>query len=457
MDKYGFILLLSVFCFSFSQIIYEFNKDLNLKDNMTNDEIFTQLAYNDLYTYIKIGTPEKELKVSISFQEKSLALLGSQIKRDNIFNESNSSTYKSLSEINIIKSQIYNGYISEDVIKLNNFEKSLKIQFILGEELYENSYSFNNEYEPVNFAGFIGLSINSMFRVEFPDSLPIYLYNNYKDDYNFKSPFSIIFDKSKDKNSFKGKLILNGYPHEYNNSYKDYKYCPTQLQKNSDNYLDWCIAFDNVYYNDNVIEEVVKVVFRPEIGVIFVNGALFNHLTENYFKEYNEKKICTLKSIKFIGSEYKYYSCSKEIDITKFKNINFELKEVNLNFTLNYEDLFYEYNNVYYFLMLSSLYRTQEYIFGSILMKKYDFVFDRYNSKIGFYKKADINGDEDDNKKNDENKSNLVLIISIVILCVLILLVLIYILWSYLNKPRIQRKNEINDDYNYVADSQKIS
>ena len=77
MNKYGFILLLSVFCFSFSQIIYEFNKDLNLKDNMTNDEIFTQLAYNDLYTYIKIGTPENELKVSISFQEKSLALLGS--------------------------------------------------------------------------------------------------------------------------------------------------------------------------------------------------------------------------------------------------------------------------------------------------------------------------------------------------------------------------------------------
>ena len=483
MYKYGFIFLLNIFYFSFSQIIYEFNKDLDLKDNMTKDEIFTQLAYNDLYTYIKIGTPEKELKVSLSFQEKSLVLLGSQIKRDNIFNESDSRTYKSLSEVNIIKSQIYNGYISEDVIKLNNFEKSLKIQFILGEELYDNSFSFNNEYEPVNFAGYIGLSINSMFRVELPDSLPIYLYNNYKDDYNFKPPFSIIFDKSKDKNSYKGKLILNGYPHEYNNSYKDYKYCPIQLQKNSDNYLDWCIAFDNIYYDDNIIEGVVKILFRPEIGVVIVNGNLFNHLTENYFKEYNEKKICILKSIILIGNEYKYYSCSKEINITKFKNINYELKEVSLNFTLNYEDLFYEYNNVYYFLMLSSLYRTQENVFGSVLMKKYDFVFDRYNSKIGLYKKTNItnNNDEDGNKKNDEkneekndekndekneekneekkeeNKSNLVLIISIVILCVLIILVLIYIIWSYLNKPRIQRKNEINDDYNYVADSQKIN
>ena len=85
---------------------------------MTNEEIMTELSYNNLYTYINFGTPQKELKVTINFHEKSLVLLGSKINRENIFNESNSKTYKSLSEINIIKSELYNGYISEDVIKL---------------------------------------------------------------------------------------------------------------------------------------------------------------------------------------------------------------------------------------------------------------------------------------------------------------------------------------------------
>ena len=93
-----------------------------------------------------------------------------------------------------------------------------------------------------------------MFRIDFPDSLPIYLYNNYKNEYNFKSQFSIIFDKVKDKNSYKGKLVLNAYPHDYNKDYNEKQYISSRLQKNSDNYLDWCIAFDNIYYDDNIIE-----------------------------------------------------------------------------------------------------------------------------------------------------------------------------------------------------------
>lgn len=58
-----------------------------------------------------------------------------------------------------------------------------------------------------------------------------------------------------------------------------------------------------------------------------------------------------------------------------------------------------------------------------------------------------INKEEENNNKGN----NLVLIISIVALSVLIVAVLAYIIWSYLNKPRIQRKNELNDDYNYVS------
>ena len=424
---------------------------------MTDEEIMTELSYNDLYTYINFGTPQKKLKVTINFHEKSLVLLGLEINRENIFNESNSKTYKSLSEINIIKSELYNGYISEDVITLNNIEKSLKIQFILGKELYEDEDGYFpnvKEYIPIKYVGYIGLSIDSMFRIDFPDSLPIYLYNNYKYEYNFKSQFSIIFDKVKDKNSYKGKLVLNAYPHDYNKDYNEKQYISSRLQKNSDGYLDWCIALDNVYYANNIIDENNKIIFRPEIGIIVINVDLFKYLSDNYFKEYIDKKICKENTLSLLGENFKYYFCSKEIDITKFKDINFELKDINMNFTLNYMDIFYEYNNKYFFLMVSRSYK-QEYIFGSIIMKKYDFVFDKYKSKIGVYNK-NINNNDDNEIKEDESRNNIksyiLLIVFIVILCILIILVIIYIIWSYLNKPRIQRKNELNDDYIYKSD-----
>ena len=300
MIKNGFIILLNLLYFSISQIIFEFDRDLNLNTSMTMKEIFTTLAYNDLYTYIKIGTPEKKYKVSINFQEKSLVLLGSEIKRPNIFNESNSDTFKKVSEeMILIKSQIYNGYISEDVIKLNNFKEKPKIQFFLGQEIYQEDYSFSDEYEPINYSGYLGLAISQLFNPELPDSLPIYLFNNYRYNYNFNSPFSIIFDHPKNKNSYKGKLVLNGYPHEYNKSYNVKYYNSSRIQKNENNLDDWCIALDNSYYGDNFVDENTKIIFRPEFGVIVSPGIFYKYLTEQYFKEYLEKKICNQSDLYF--------------------------------------------------------------------------------------------------------------------------------------------------------------
>ena len=79
-------------------------------------------------------------------------------------------------------------------------------------------------------------------------------------------------------------------------------------------------------------------------------------------------------------------------------------------------------------------------------MKNYNFVFDKYNRKIGLY------------TVKSNNKSMVWLfIILISVLCLLILSVLIYILWKYFKKPRAQRKNEINDDFNYNSIEERIN
>ena len=227
------------------------------------------------------------------------------------------------------------------------------------------------------------------------------------------------------------------------------------MQKNENNLDDWCIALDNSYYGDNFVDENTKIIFRPEFGVIISTGKFFKYLIEQYFKEYLEQKICNQSDIYLISNNYNFIYCSKDINISKFENINFELKDINFNFTLNYEDLFYEYNNKYYFLIASQIYKNQFYIFGSILMKKYNLVFDKHISKIGVYNQ-NITNNYDDNKKN-KNKKRLILIISIVILSIFIIIALIYIIWNYIHRPRAQRKNEIDDNYNYISEEDKIN
>ena len=109
------------------QIIYEFKRDFELNEKMTDEQIYLKLSYNDIYTYIKIGTPEKELKVGITFKEKSLTLLSSKIKNREAFDETSSSSYKSLSETYGYESQILSANISEEYIKLNNINTKKKI------------------------------------------------------------------------------------------------------------------------------------------------------------------------------------------------------------------------------------------------------------------------------------------------------------------------------------------
>ena len=49
-----------------------------------------------------------------------------------------------------------------------------------------------------------------------------------------------------------------------------------------------------------------------------------------------------------------YFVCNSSVDISKFKPIIFQLKDLNYNFTLNYKYLFFKYNNSYYFLIKST-------------------------------------------------------------------------------------------------------
>ena len=93
-------LLSNVFFFLISsQIVYEFNRDFELNEKMTEEEIYLKLSYNDIYTYIKIGKQEKQLKVGLSFKDKALVILGSEIKNREVFDETKSDSYTVFNKI----------------------------------------------------------------------------------------------------------------------------------------------------------------------------------------------------------------------------------------------------------------------------------------------------------------------------------------------------------------------
>ena len=441
MKFYKFIILIILIHYlASSEIIYEFKRDFELNKAMSEESIYSKLFYNDIYTYVKLGTPSKELKVGITFQSKSLAILGSNIKNRNIFDETQSSSYTSISKIFCYQSQMLDANISEEYIYLNNINKNEKIKFVLITELGKEDLT-ENIFEPIYFSGYIGLAMNKQFENDFPDSLPIYLSENYKDKYN--SAFSIKFN-IKEPGNYNGKLIMNGYPHEYDKINYNIKQYKTTRTQSLDYMSDWCISIDNAYYGKNSVIQNNYIVFRIEFGIILAPDNFMKHLTDNYFEKYGDK--CEIKKLKLMYEDYKFYVCSKSLDITKMENICFELKENNFNFTLDYKDLFYEYNNKYYFLIATrtSSSKLHDFIIGSVLMKKYDFVFDKYKSSIGFYDLSII-------VDNKEKNYFLIFIIVISVLCLLIILLIIYFVWKYMNKPRISRKNEINDDYNYIS------
>ena len=429
-----------------SEIIYEFNRDFELNKGMSDEQIYSKLAFNDLYTHVKVGSPEKELKVGINFKYKSLALLGSKIKNRDIFDETSSSSYKSISSAFTYDNQILSANISEEYIYLNTINKKEKINFILITDLDEESLE-NNSYEPIYFSGYLGLAIHSEFQGDYPESLPIYLNENYKSNYN--SAFSIKFN-IKDPGNYKGKITMNGYPHEYDeNNYHLEQYKTTRIQS-INNFHDWCISIDNAYYGNSSITQNNYIIFRIEIGIILAPNEFMKYITDNYFTKYSDK--CEYKKFKLTSQDYNYYVCNKNIDIKKFENVSFELKENNFNFSLSYQNLFYEYNNKYYFLIASGPSNLHDFIIGSVLMKNYDFVFDKFKSNIGFY----------DFSIEVKTKNYFIIYIVVIgVLPILIILVIIYLIWKYCNKPRISRKNELDDEYNYISgsitDDKKIS
>ena len=170
-----------------------------------------------------------------------------------------------------------------------------------------------------------------------------------------------------------------------------------------------------------------------------------------------------------------FYYCFKDElfkeTFEKFPSLYFSNAELNYEFELDFNDLFYEKDNLVYFLIIFYDFpiEAQNYFLtyisrwelGTPFMKKYFFTYDYDNKYIGFYNnnKSFQNAY---NKYKNQNMNSLILI-SIVLLILFILFGL-YIIKKYvLNNKRINaielennNKSNINNYYSIELKSKII-
>ena len=186
-----------------------------------------------------------------------------------------------------------------------------------------------------------------------------------------------------------------------------------------------------------------------------------------------------------------------------FPKLVFKIDDFNEEFEFTYKDLFKPvYDNKYYLFLffteifkkpLNNIYQPKDYpwTLGRIFLKKYQFVFDSINKKVGYYKNKtktiredttdnidDIITDDTTQKESDSDKQsdnemnnkgndgkdknvvnvgkkdngNLIFIISMIVLSIIVVFVIGFCYKCFFNKKKRKKKaNELIDENEYSS------
>ena len=230
-----------------------------------------------------------------------------------------------------------------------------------------------------------------------------------------------------------GELIIGAYPHIYDNKFKEknFFYSKAGSHKNS---VNWVLNFDAIRYNNKSLNYGTKKgLINIEYGLIQAPYKYKNFFKNNFYGDKCQEKFNPQRNVTIIH-------CKSNFDITSFKDISFELKDIDTRFDLTYKDLFIKYHNEYIFGIVFDEdvdSKDPTWILGKPFMKKYELVYDLDRKIIGLYKEGKINSEE-------KNGVNIFLIILVVIL-IIVVIGLIYFIIYYLRKPK-RRVYELNDE-----------
>ena len=243
--------------------------------------------------------------------------------------------------------------------------------------------------------------------------------------YRFSLPdFTFLFNYTN-KNSDEGVFIFGNKPHIYlPNEYNESDLFPFYTKYIREFNLD-SVSF---YINDNLTNENAYIKINPDIEGFTFPKNYFKILQDIFFEKYFSQEICFYE-------KYRYYT------------IEIKFKISNVTFKFTGEDLFYKYENNFYFRIIDE--GISDYFdIGRLLFKKYIIAFNPESRQIFLYQ-------NNENENLDNGKGDYLEYKYIIIIIVLaILLMILFPVGIYFGKKLSQKRNkkayELNDGYDYT-------
>ena len=413
MIKIYFFFILSFICFNISfesYIKYPFKK--STKETKSYPE---NLLQNDLEVTLEIGTPPQKIDMNLRSKIYTFFVTSSEVNLPyTTFNEKQSTSLVKISK-------------SESKVTNMDYTKGLKIS--------ETIYVDGKEYKGVT------LILGTELAYRESGALGLRLINSHEssNDLSFIYQMKKLADLDsysftlKYNNDEEGELIIGAYPHAYDNKFKENSFFYSKAGSNKFG-VNWVLNFDVIRYNNKSLSYGTKKgLINIEYGLIQAPYRYKNFFKTNFYGDKCQEKFNAERNVTLIH-------CNSNFDITSFKDISFELKDIDTIFVLTYKDLFIKYNNEYIFgIVFDEDVNSKDptWILGKPFMKKYELVYDLDRKIIGLYKEGKINSEE-------KNGVNIFLIILIVIL-IIVVIGLIYFIIYYLRKPK-RRVYELNDE-----------
>lgn len=465
------VFFLCTFNKSFSSyIILPFNSENSVDD-------FIQSKYDiGLHTYLEMGEPRQKIKIYFRDDYFSFFILNKdttynneetseinipeenkKVEINNLYDNKLSSTYKNTSDYKNFFIDIYyrKGFLSSEKFYFKTGyekeeEKINEIKFVLANKIKPNR---------TLISGSIGLLVDEYF-LEGAQSFPRMLvkqnvttfcvwskiYNNNNNGIFIFGDFPHILFKDKfyKEQYLETNIKINVYKQKWNIDFNEIFMNITSHNNDINNNN----TYKNIYLNKTLYGEI-----KHNFGLIIGTLEYQNLIEELFFNYYLKNEICNKNKILIndfddIKKNFTYYNCIKDKSFNeeKFPKLYFEQKDLKYIFELNENDLFISYNNKWYFLIIFEGEETADYnhkwMIGEPLLKKYPFVFDPINYKIGFYNPSiSIKRQEKNIKmKEKEIKFNYKKIIYFAIIILFIFTIFLMLLQKIV---KINHKNKI--------------
>lgn len=424
----------------------KYKSPINQTKISIDDYLYHIINHYEFVSEIEAGTPKQKVEVTFDFYDDYLTLLGHVTSEDPYFYNMSTTYVELIKDDPNCNIQVLSRYTIQEILYLKNGFYSKLNDFISSKDEIPHNFTIifskvlpkinyqQSSYKYISSNGFdIGILVNTRYNDDHGIYKPFlnelreqgYMENQLHFIYFFDKYVPSFYNKTY-KNLYEALIVFGKHPHELLPDKYDIKNLSwTDTYLSYSEYIDyenieWGFSFNQVYidWGDNKKVDITYLRSVFDLNVEFILPPF------QYYEKIKEffdplKNICfsvrNTRNFNKDGNIYRMVYCDYEEfgknHIKTFPRLVFRLDDFNEEFEFTYEDLFKPvYNNKYYLFLIfmrsasspSDMVKDPPtWYLGRMFLKKYQFVFDALNKKIGYYK-VNINEDQESDSTTDE-------------------------------------------------------